>query len=412
MADLINSKPNNILESFQTAYYNQIGQRMQMGQEEMVLSSIFSTVLAQYAEAINISYRNQNLTTATGEYLDAIGARYNLTRSPETFENPWFEGSFDFNPECEYYEQTVLAGGLTIVIGGHTYTNENVIEDAPEQVDIRFVCNEKHSDALSKSELLQQLSELKDSNGKRLFTASCLKSYRVSNLQSVSAILSDDAFREYIKKNMFLYTPGVAPAFEAIAEASSEGIEDAKVRVQGETGFVPGHVDLFCKPLYMHYDQTLGVLAITYDMPKIQGIIEKRNVLTIGQTLTVSQANNENIQRHYAFYVPAAFAGELDLYKLKFASVVGYFNKHILNMGVPFAPTSILTMMVQDLSAISNDPEDFGWWPEYEGYQKWDQYKALPVIGLKSVNLSEIVNVDPNTYIFVDPFPTIDVYGI
>jgi hypothetical protein len=68
--------------------------------------------------------------------------------------------------------------------------------------------------------------------------------------------------------------------------------------------------------------------------------------------------------------------------------------------------------MVQDLSTISNNPEDFGWWPEYEGYQKWDQYKSLPVIGLKSVNLSEVVTVDPNSHIVIDPFPTIDVYGI
>ena len=78
MTDILNTNPNAILEDFQTAYYNQIGKRMTIGSEEYVLSSVFTYVLSLYAGLVNQSYKNQNVDTASGEFLDNLAARYNL----------------------------------------------------------------------------------------------------------------------------------------------------------------------------------------------------------------------------------------------------------------------------------------------------------------------------------------------
>ena len=103
MADIMNTNPTEILENFRNAYYNQIGVPMQIGSEEYTLSSVYSYVMSAYAALVNQSYKNQVLATASGEFLDNIGKRYGLTRTPESFGNPWFEGFFIISETSSIY---------------------------------------------------------------------------------------------------------------------------------------------------------------------------------------------------------------------------------------------------------------------------------------------------------------------
>ena len=96
MTNIMNTNPNQILEQFQNAYYNQIGRRMQIGSEEYTLSSIFTYVLSLYSGLINQSYKNQLIESASGEFLDNIAQRYGLSRTPEVYSKPFFEGKFIF----------------------------------------------------------------------------------------------------------------------------------------------------------------------------------------------------------------------------------------------------------------------------------------------------------------------------
>lgn len=405
MADIISTNPSTLLEDFQSAYYNQMGKRMTIGSEEYTLSSVFTYVLSLYAGLINNSYKNQMIDTANGVFLDNIAARYNLSRTPDVYSNPWFEGRFWFGISSEYRGRSYDKGGIEISIGGHTYANDDAIPVATNNIAIRFVCIEQHSDYLSKSELIEALKNVKDSNNNNVFITSQIKSYNVSEMQGISNALSDDEFRDYIKSSKQLYVPGVAGSFEALAKASSKDITDARVRVQGDAGFIAGHVDMYCKPYHYatnHSDYTAMIQVL--DIPKVASIIADKNLAVIGQTVNVYTANAISDVRQYTFFVPAAYnTTEYNtLYQYKFQAVRGYLNNKVLKINMPYIPSMAVTLMTKNLSELSTDPHDFGFAPEDGAYQNFDKYKDLPVIGLDSLSDYSKQDSNPSSCVYVN----------
>ena len=403
MADILNTNPNTILENFQSAYYDQIGKRMQIGSEEYVLSSVFTYVLSLYAGLVNQSYKNQNIDTASGEFLDNIAARYNLSRMPEVYSNPWFEGRFYFG-DSQYRGRSFDVGEIQITVGEHTYLNSNAIALATDSVPIRFVCTEAHKDYLNKSELIAELTKVEDTNGDKIFNAAYLKSYRLSEMQGISNELSDDDLRAYIKENRQLYVPGIAGSFEALAKASSDDITDARVRVQSDTGFRAGYVDLYCKPYYYQSHSDYAAMIRVLDIQNVASVIADKNLATIGQTVVVNSATAISDVRSYKFFVPKAYADDAEyvsLYTHKFNAVRGYMNNWVLKINEPFIPSTIVTYMTKSLSELSNDPADFGLSPDDLGYKNFDKYKDLPVIGLESISSYTKRDSDPTSFVYI-----------
>ena len=402
MADILNTNPNEILENFQSAYYDQIGKRMQIGSEEYVLSSVFTYVLSLYAGLVNQSYKNQNIDTASGEFLDNIASRYHLSRKPEVYSNPWFEGRFYFT-DSQYRGRSFEAGEIRITVGGHEYTNSNSVVNALDNIPIRFVCTEGHDDYLSKSELISELSKVEDTNGEKIFNSTYLKNYKLSEMQSISNELSDDELRLYIKDNMRLYTPGVAGSFEALAKASSKDITDSRVRVQGDTGFRPGYVDLYCKPYYYQSHSDYSAMVRVLDIPNVSSVIADKNMATIGQTVTVNSASAISDIRSYKFFVPKSYQSDeyVSLYTYKFNAVRGYMNNHVLKINDSFIPSTVAVYMGKSLSELSNDLSDFGLSPEDLGYKNFDKYKDLPVIGLESISSYTKRDSDPTSFVYI-----------
>ena len=403
MADIINTNPNALLESFQSAYYNQIGSRMQIGSEEYILSSVFTYVLSLYAGLVNQSYKNQNIDTASGEFLDNLAARYNLSRTPEVYSNPWFEGRFYFDASS-YRGRSFDAGELRITVGEHEYTNSTKVFSAADNVLIRFICLEAHKDYLSKSELIEALKQVKDPTGVKVFVEMYLTNYNISEMQSVSTELSDDELREYIKENRQLYVPGVAGSFEALAKSSSNGITDARVRVQGDVGFRPGYVELYCKPYFYQSHAKYADMIRAIDIPNVASVIKEKNLATIGQKVIVNGATPLNDARGYRFFVPKAYQSSeyTTLYSYKFYAVRGYMNNKILKINEPFIPSVAVSYMTKSLSELSNDPADFGFAPEDTEYQYFDKYKDLPVIGLESITNYTKRDSSPTSFIYMN----------
>ena len=403
MADILNTNPNTILENFQSAYYDQIGKRMQIGSEEYILSSVFTYVLSLYAGLVNQSYKNQNIDTASGEFLDSIAARYNLSRMPEVYSNPWFEGRFYFG-DSQYRGRSFDVGEIRITVGEHEYLNSNAIASATDSIPVRFVCTEAHKDYLSKSELIAELAKVEDTNGEKIFNAAYLKSYRLSEMQGISNELSDDELRTYIKENRQLYVPGVAGSFEALAKASSDDITDARVRVQSDAGFRAGYVDLYCKPYYYQSHSDYAAMIRMIDIPNVATVIADKNLATIGQTVTVNSATAISDVRSYRFFVPKAYADDaeyISLYTYKFNAVRGYMNNLVLKINEPFIPSMVVPYMTKSLSELSDDPADFGLSPDDLGYKKFDKYKDLPVIGLESISSYTKRDSDPTSFVYI-----------
>ena len=401
MTDILQKTSTDIIEDFQNAYYNQIGRRMQIGSEEYTLSSIFVYVLSIYTALINNSYKNQVLDTASGAFLDNIAERYGLTRSPRTYFNPWFEGIFTINSECEYSGRTFDVGALSIVVDNHTYTNTTALFELRTDM-IRFMCTEKHSDYLNKSELYTALLQVKDSNDKPVFNLTNTKQSDYTDLQSISNELSDEDFRKYIKRSRYLYNPGVASSFEAVAKNSSPNIVDARVRVQGDPLFVAGNVDLYCKCYNMVANDQYQSMAIYLDNNAVYDVIKEMNITVIGQKVNIRFATPIEDSRQYVFFIPKAYKSTQyeNLYRLKFNAVCDYLN-NTMKINESFMPSMVLNLMLKPLSEISNNPEDYGYSIEDTQYIEFDKYKDLPVLGLESVSTYTKRDCDPTTYILL-----------
>lgn len=401
MTDILQKASTDIVEDFQNAYYSQIGRRMQIGSEEYTLSSIFVYVLSIYTALINNSYKNQVLDTASGQFLDNIASRYGLTRSPRTYFNPWFEGIFTINSECEYNGRSFDVGALSINVNNHTYTNTTALFELRTDM-IRFMCTEKHSDYLNKSELYTALQQVKDSNDKPVFNLTNTKQSDYTDLQSISNELSDEDFRKYIKQSKYLYNPGVASSFEAVAKNSSPNIVDARVRVQGDTGFVPGNVDLYCKCYNMVANDQYKSMAIYLDNGAVYDAIKEMNITVIGQNVKVKFATPIEDSRQYVFFIPKVYKSTQyeNLYRLKFNAVCDYLN-NTMKINESFMPSMVLNLMLKPLSEISNNPEDYGYSIEDTQYIEFDKYKDLPVLGLESVSTYTKRDCNPTTYILL-----------
>lgn len=408
MAKILNTNPNEILERFQNAYYDQIGNRMTIGSEEYTLSSIFTYVMSMYAGLINNSYDNQNLDTANGVFLDNIAARYNLNRTPEVYSNPWFEGYFKFDENSIHYNKSYDKGTMYIVVDNHTYTNESDIISYIDYVyaqPVRWVAVEPHTTYYSAIELYDKLVGAKDASDNTLFQFTSFEDAHLTNINSVSLPLDDVAFREYIKQSKQLYMPGVAGSFEALAKSCSDNVVDARCRIQTDNGFIKGNVDLYCKFYSYNNDDIYWSSVSNMELPYIEHAIKEKNILVIGQNLNVKIANRLLDRRDYKFYINKVYNTSVykELYTLKFKAVCGYLNNKGLKVAEDYFPTKLITLMIQPLSRISNDPHDFGWNLSDIGYKKFDAYKDLPVIGLSSISSINKRACDPTSSVYISP---------
>ena len=401
--DILNTSPNAILEQFQNAYFDQIGSRMTIGSEEYTLSSIFTYVLSMYAGLINNSYDNQNLDTASGIFLDNIAARYNLNRTPEVYSNPWFEGYLKFNPSSPYFNRPFDPKMITIIVDGHEYYNDSAIIQTIDQQPMRWVSTQPHKDYLSSYELHKTLENAKDLAGNKIFELEPYFSTYLTNLNSVTRVLDDEAFREYIRRSKQLYIPGIAGSFEALAKNCSDNVIDARCRVQTDKGFIKGNVDLYCKFYnYNEYDKYHQIIP-PMELPYIEQVIKEKNLLVIGQNLNVKSANRLYDKRNYAFFINKVYNTSVyqELYTLKFKAVRGYLNNKGLKIGEDYYPTRLIVMMTQSLTQFSNNPHDFGWNPTDIGYKKFDEYKDLPVIGLASISSMDKRTCGPTENVYI-----------
>lgn len=401
--DILNTNPNEILEQFQNAYFDQIGSRMTIGSEEYTLSSIFTYVLSMYAGLINNSYDNQNLDTASGIFLDNIAARYNLNRTPEVYSNPWFEGYLKFDSKSPYYNRPFDPKTVTIVVDNHEYYNDSVITQTTDQQPMRWVSTKEHQDYLSSYELHKVLEVAKDLAGNTVFELEPYFSTYLTNINSVARELDDEAFREYIKRSKQLYIPGIAGSFEALAKNCSDNVVDARCRVQTDKGFIKGNVDLYCKFYnYNEYD-TYHQIIPPMELPYIEQAIKEKNLLVIGQNLNVKRAARLYDTRSYAFFINKVYNTSVyqELYNLKFKAVRGYLNNKGLKVGEDYYPTRLIVMMTQSLTQFSSNPHDFGWNPTDIGYKKFDEYKDLPVIGLASISSMDKRTCNPTENVYI-----------
>lgn len=348
--NIIDTSPSRIMELFQAAYYDQIGRKMIIGSEEYTLSSIFSYVLSAHAAMINASSRNRFLSTAQGEFLDKIAERYNLSRNPVKFSNPYFDGVFTFLEQDGYVYD---AGALSLEIAGHIYRNSKRIVRSSTPSVARFVCDEDHSEALNSKEITDSIMSID------LFSEVSM----IDGLQAVTApFTDDDEFRSYIMENMRLYDVGIAESFESVAKLSSKHIVDAHTIRQGEQGYIEGNVLVVVKPS-AEYVSGNGSGIFSIDISEALNAIESMNITAIGtRSVSVSEANRLNRYVNVGtLYISKSYSSVEALFmtQLKATAIKNYLNNTI-KIGEIVYTHAISELFKKPLNEISNDTELFG----------------------------------------------------
>lgn len=368
---VINTTTKDILQTFQSAYYEQIGRKMVIGSEEYTLASIFSYVLAVYSGMLNASYNNRFLSTANGQFLDDVASQYSLDRTPVVFENPYFDGSFLFNnPDGRTYH----AGDYVITLAGYHYTNTDSFTMSAANTPIKWRCTESHSEYLTKAEIESALV----GEGKVFYSVAQLS----DGLQSVEApITDDDAFRAYIEQNKRIYQSGIAESFESVARLASERIVDAHCIRQSEAGFEEGKVSLQIKTL----DGTTNRNIVNrFDVPTIEKAISDLNLLCVGQSLQVNVLpyRNFSITGMTVYISPEYIDNGQSLVDAKCAACKYWINNH-LKITDSIYPGAIIDFLKTPLREFSTNPADFNMTTE-----DYDNLGDFCIIDGKSADLT------------------------
>lgn len=362
----------NILENFQTAYFNQINRRMIIGSEEFTLSSIFSYALESFTGLLNKAYKNAFTATAEGKYLDNLAARYDLTRQMNQWTNPFFDIQFTCNQQSLVKDYEI--GSVSMTIAGEVYTNSTkVIKSGVDQMSCSMRADSRHNNYISAEELRTLITEA-NLNG----TIATITNINIAGkgLQQCGRILdSDEDFRDYIQASKYIYQSGVKSSFESVARAYADFIIDAKCATQEETGYyTKGIVDLYIKPDVVEHQvlRAVGVSTLTDTLKDIMSG-NPLNTLVIGQTLRVHVADRfQPPTRHISVKVSPRLKGFTfslsdgqtlsveQLCYLKLDALMHYYNQRKLGIGESLYWNEFQQDFVNPLSALSDRPSDFG----------------------------------------------------
>ena len=371
----LDTTTNSILQSFQTAYYDQIGTKMVIGSEEYTIASIFAYVLAAHAAMINASLRNRYIATAEGVFLDQIASMYNLSREPVTFSNPYYEGVFTFaNADSHIFP----AGTMEFDIAGHIYVNASqIVRDASTQ-PIRWICTGDHSESLTSDEILTELEA----------THAFTRIARLSGLLSVGAEMNDDTFREYIQSNRRLYSVGLAESYEAAVRLACPHIVDAHAIRQREPGYEPGVAHILVKPMTDYLEDDGRDILDDLDIPAALDAIHKLNITSIGtRDVRISVGVSSEVRMALGrVYVSSAYSptDASRLMGLKRDAAVHYYNDH-LRIGSIAYTQDVWDLLKKPLNEISDDPDDFGLSPE-----DYESVKGFVILGAGGTTSSAI----------------------
>lgn len=412
----------NILENFQTAYFNQTNKRMIIGSEEFTLSSIFSYTLEGFTGLLNKSYKNAFTATAEGEYLDNLAARYGLSRHAEQWTNPYFGCRF----KCL---QTDIAGeyavgAISMELGGYKYTNSTKVAYNRNTglMSCIMKADRRHNDYMLAADIKTQVTECIFGS-----TRAPIEIDNIAGLglqQCGTYYENDELFRTYIQSAKYIYTAGTAPAFESVAKAYGDCILDAKCATQNEntensTYYYAGYVDLYIKPdvTLLAILQALGNTDYVTNELKTIMTGDPLHTLTIGQQLRVHLADRYVPPLHaISVKLPERMRGwswELsdrtwevaDAVNIKLSGLIYYYNNKKLKIGDPLFWTEFQQDLVNPLSALSSRKEDFG--PTWTD-EMWDVIlRDFTLEGTSSGDMKVVVpgpkGADFNFYIWLYP---------
>lgn len=240
MANLnfINMSVSEILQQFQTAYYNEHGETLRIGSDEFAAASIFTYALTVLFNTLNDSAKQRFIDTATGVFLDAIAATYGITQRPDGYYATTLARIYmsDAFIDRVYPQGTIRIQDQS----GKVFVNARDFTYAT-RFQVPFRAEEKGSDynGLPANSINQFAAPYTD-------LESVTNTEPSSGGVDASYYENDDNFRAWLKNEIESFAgAGTAQAYRGRAMNADSRMVDAYVVQQGDDIFETGKVKIY-----------------------------------------------------------------------------------------------------------------------------------------------------------------------
>lgn len=243
MADLtfIDWKTSDILEDIKTQYKANSGNELIIGSNEFAIASVVAYILGVAKERFNAMAKQRYLSTANGEYLDAIAETLGIGSRPK-----------DYKARCTIRISNLTASPYGIGKGfrvsddnGHVFQSMYYFDvDANSYEDEMF--ESVTSDTSNNNIPVSAIKNLIDGDDNDLMVRNQTITLGANPEPFPYTDEGDDLFREYIK-NVYqgVSAAGSFYTYKKLALESDPRVDDAYVLKSGDTGFVRGTVKVY-----------------------------------------------------------------------------------------------------------------------------------------------------------------------
>lgn len=306
MADLtfIDWDTRTILEDIKTQYKANTGNELIIGSNEFAIASVVAYILGVAKERFNAMAKQRYISTANGEYLDAIAETLGIGARPK-----------DYKARCTVrvtnFENAPLGVGKGFRISddnGHIFQSMYYFDvSANSYEDVMF--ESLTSDTSNNNIPVSAIKNLIDGDETLMKVRNQTITLGADPEPFPYTDEGDDLFREYIKNTyQGVSAAGSFYTYRKLAMEADPRVQDAYVLKSGDTGFVTGTVKIFWSNAEIggRIDDSAGYTK-THVSNYIKTYIDASNLKALNDTIANGQyaaaARTTNIQ--YAVFYDA-----------------------------------------------------------------------------------------------------------
>lgn len=243
MADLtfIDWKTSDILEDIKTQYKANTGNELIIGSNEFAIASVVAYILGVAKERFNAMAKQRYLSTANGEYLDAIAETLGIGSRPKDYKARCTVRVTNFEPA----PLGISKGFLISDDNGHIFQSMYYFDVAAEDyLDVMF--ESVTSDTSNNNIPVSAIKNLIDGDDTVMKVRNVSISLGADPEPFPYTDEGDNLFREYIKSTyQGISSAGSFYTYRKLALECDPRVDDAYVLKSGDTGFETGKVKIF-----------------------------------------------------------------------------------------------------------------------------------------------------------------------
>ena len=302
--ELIDIDTREIFDQLKAAYYEQMGETLQIGSDAFASASVQAYAWMVLLNSINEATQNRFIDTATGEYLDAIASNYGIMERPKGYH-----ASASFHLTLISDGVTIPANALVIQdSAGNRFTNPYsfyaTVSHGTDYVVLQAVEAGTKYNGIPAGEI----NEIAD--GYVYISAAVNDTMTLGGTDGFPYTdEGDNAYREWLKTEIQSFaSAGTYQAYEARAKNADSRVLGAYVLRQNDEGYEKGKVQIY---IYTNTDTDLDSQVLNI----VQNSCSDPSFRPIGDLVIVEYSPLTDIDLSATFQVtyPSRFKGVANL---------------------------------------------------------------------------------------------------